>query len=322
MAARCAPGPGALLVALLCAEESVAVVGFLLAHLLVLEDLPMRRRVRVVVPYAATIAGWYLFRRALGYGTVGPGSYTDAFAEPLTFCAQTLARLPIYVHSQLGALPADLWEVYFVRRGLGWVMVLAGVAFMILMAAGLGRLVRRDRLARFWAIGGAIALVPICGAHPNDRHLFIVGLGGAALVARYLAAWADRGQPEQARLLPQRGATVLAGFFVLVHLVLAPIALPIRARIPAICIEVSTASTIAFRTTTGCWLRIWSWSTFRSSTCATSPASFDVRTAAPRPRTGVVWASPPMTWWHGERTPERWSWSLQADTFEASKTPT
>ncbi len=224
--------PIALLVALLCTEESVAVVGYLLAHLLVLEDIPMRRRVPVLIPYVATIGGWYVFRRALGYGTVGPGSYTDAFTEPLTFCAQTLARIPIYVHSQLGVVPADLWEVYFVRRGLGWVMVIAGVAFMILMAAGLGRLVLRDRAARFWAVGGAIALVPICGAHPNDRHLFIVGLGGAALVARYLGAWADRRQPEQALLLPQRGASLLAGFFVLAHVVLAPIALPIRARIP------------------------------------------------------------------------------------------
>ena len=224
--------PVALLVALLCTEESVAAVGYLLAHLLVLEEAPMRRRARVLVPYAATLSGWYLFRRALGYGTVGPGSYTDAFSEPLTFGVQTLARIPIYVHSQLGALPADLWEVYFVRRGLGWVMVVAGVAFMIIIGAGLGRLVLRDRVARFWAIGGAIALIPICGAHPNDRHLFIVGLGGAALVARYLAAWADRRQPDQAVLLPPRGASVLAGFFVLVHVVVAPIALPIRARIP------------------------------------------------------------------------------------------
>jgi hypothetical protein len=224
--------PVALLVALLCAEESVAVVGYLLAHLLVLDDAPMPRRIRALAPCATTIGGWYLFRRALGYGTVGPGSYTDAFSEPLTFTLQTLQRIPIYVHSQLGALPADLWEVYFVRRGLGWVMVIAGAAFMVIVGAGMSRLVLRDRVARFWALGGAIALVPICGAHPNDRHLFIVGLGGAALVARYLAAFADRRQPDRPVLLPPRGASALAGFFVLVHLVLAPIALPIRARIP------------------------------------------------------------------------------------------
>src|SRR5258708_22232685 len=221
--------PVALLVALLCAEESVAVVGYLIAHVFVLDDAPTRRRVRALAPSVATIACWYIVRRTLGYGTVGPGSYTDAFTEPLTFCAQALARIPIYVHSQLGALPADLWEVYFVRRDLGWVMVTAGAAFVVLVGAGLGRLVRRDRVARFWALGGALALVPVCGAHPNDRHLFIVGLGGAALVARTLAAWVERREPEQAALLPRRGATALVGFVVLVHVVLPPIVLPVRA---------------------------------------------------------------------------------------------
>ena len=227
-----AVAPVALVVALLCAEESIAVVGFLVAHAFILDDVSFRRRLRTLAPYAMTIASWYLVRRRLGYGTVGPGSYTDFFAEPMAFGAQALARIPIYIHSELGALPADLWEVYFVRRGLGWVMVLAGAAFVVVVGFGLCRLVRRDRVVRFWAVGSALALIPICGAHPNDRHLFLVGLGGSALVARYLAAWIERRQPEEARLLPGRGATVLAVFFALVHVVLAPIALPVRALIP------------------------------------------------------------------------------------------
>src|SRR4029077_20426937 len=118
-------GPAALAVALLCAEESVAVAGYLLAYALVLDEAPAGRRARTLIPYAAGIAVWYLARRTLGYGTVGPGSYTDAFTDPLAFFAQAAERIPIYVHTQLGALPADLWEVVFVRRGLGWVMVLA-----------------------------------------------------------------------------------------------------------------------------------------------------------------------------------------------------
>lgn len=224
--------PVALVIALLCTEEAIAVVGFLVAHAFILDDVSFRRRLRTLAPYMVTIASWYLVRRRLGYGTVGPGSYTDFFTEPLAFGAQALARIPIYVHSELGGLPADLWEVYFVRRGLGAVMVLAGAGFMIVAGIGLCRLVRRDRVARFWAVGSALALVPICGAHPNDRHLFLVGLGGSALVARYLAAWVERRQPAEANLLPSRGATVLAGFFALVHVVLAPVALPVRAVIP------------------------------------------------------------------------------------------
>ena len=47
------------------------------AHLLVLDDAPLRRRLRVLAPYAATIAPGTSSGGALGYGTVGPGSYTD-----------------------------------------------------------------------------------------------------------------------------------------------------------------------------------------------------------------------------------------------------
>ena len=118
-----------------------------------------------------------------------------------------MARIPIYVHSELGALPADLWEVYFVRRGLGWVMVLAGAAFMV--------------------VDGARALVASCAGpsrsilggreraragpdlrRPSERSpSLLVGLGGSALVARYLAAWVDRRQPDGGQPASARGAT-------------------------------------------------------------------------------------------------------------------
>jgi hypothetical protein len=216
--------PLALAAALLCSEEALAIVGYIAAHVIVLDR--GRRRACAIAPYAVVVATWLGARRLLGYGIYGTGSYTDALAEPAAFVTQALVRLPIYVHSQMGALPADLWEVYFVRRGWTWVMALAGLAFMALVAPTIWVLVRRDRAARFWALGGAAALVPVCGAHPTDRHLFLVGLGGAALVSSTLAAWLD-----ESALLP-RGAGLLAGFFALVHLVVAPIALPFRARIP------------------------------------------------------------------------------------------
>src|SRR5262249_17038638 len=141
-------------------------------------------------------------------------------------------RIPIYVHSLLGALPADLWEVYFVRHGLGWVMTAAGLGFLAIVAAAFARMIARDRAARFWALGGGIALFGVCGAHPTDRHLLLISVAGAALVARFLAAWFQRRDPDQRAHLPGRGATALAVFFVVVHLVLAPILLPIRARLP------------------------------------------------------------------------------------------
>jgi hypothetical protein len=225
-------GPLAFAFALACDEEAVAAAGLLIAHAAVLDSAGWRARVAAVAPYAAIIVVWYAIRIALGYGIYGTGSYTDPIAEPIAFATQAIERIPIYIHSQLGALPADLWEVYFVRHGLSWLMAAIGAVFALAIAFGFARLVRRDPVCRFWALGGTLALVAVCGAHPTDRHMLLVGVAGAALVARYVGAWLERAQPASRALLPVRGAGVLAVFLIAVHLVFAPIALPIRARLP------------------------------------------------------------------------------------------
>jgi hypothetical protein len=224
-------GPLALAVALFGAEGGVAACGLLGAHALVLERGPLRTRALVMAPYVGVVLGWYALWSALGYGIDGTGSYTDPVRHPGTYALEALQRIPMLVHSALGALPADLWEVFFVRRGLTWVIVLAGVAFSALAIHAFARLVRADRIARFWAVGFALSLATVCSAQPTDRQLLIVTVAGAALVARFLAAWIDRRRPEERAVLP-RGAAIFAGFFVLVHLVVAPIALPVRARLP------------------------------------------------------------------------------------------
>jgi hypothetical protein len=185
----------------------------------------------VLARYAGVVIAWYLAWHALGYGIDGTGSYTDPVAHPGAFVWQALQRVPILIHSELGALPSDLWEVYFVRHDLTWVMVLAGTAFVALLVYAFARLVRADRMTRFWAVGFTLSLGGVCGAHPTDRHLFIVGIAGSALVARFIAAWLERRDPAQRAVLP-RGAAAIAVFFVFVHAIAAPILVPVRARLP------------------------------------------------------------------------------------------
>jgi hypothetical protein len=224
-------GPLALAAALLGAEGGVAACGLLGAHALVLERPAWRTRIAVMAPYVAVVLGWYALWSALGYGIDGTGSYTDPVRHPGAFVLEALQRLPMLAHSALGALPADLWEVFFVRRGLTWVIVLAGVVFSALAIYAFARLVRADRIARFWAVGFALSLATVCSAQPTDRQLLIVTAAGAALVARLLAAWLARGRPEERAVLP-RGAAIFAGYFALVHLIAAPVLLPVRARLP------------------------------------------------------------------------------------------
>ena len=224
-------GPLALAATLLSSEEGLAVAGLLAAYAIVLDRGP--RRFVALLPHVAVAAAWFAVYRALGHGVDGTGSYTDPFTHPVVYAVQALQRVPILVHSALGALPADLWEVYFVRHGLTWVMVAAGLGFVAILIYAFARLVRADRVARFWALGFVLSLGFVCGPHPTDRHLVVVSVAGAALIARFLAAWAERRQRRQhGELVPARGATVLAVAFVAIHLVLAPILLPVRARLP------------------------------------------------------------------------------------------
>ena len=74
----------------------------------------------------------------------------------------------------------------------------------------------------------------MCAAHPTDRHLFLVGLGGIALAAQLVGAWVERDDPARRRLLPRAPVAAVAAvaFVVVVRAVLSPVALPIRAMIP------------------------------------------------------------------------------------------
>ena len=220
-------GPLAFAAMLLSSEEGMAVCGLFAAYAFVVDQ--DRRRFVALAPYAGVAVAWYAAYRALGYGVDGTGSYTDPFAHPVIYAVQALQRIPILVHSELGVLPADLWEAYFVRQGLTWVMVLAGVAFLAIVVYAFAQLVRTDRVARFWAVGFVLSLGLVCGPHPTDRHLLVVGVAGSALIARFLAAWAE--QRRNGGRMPRGRAAIAVGFIV-IHGVIAPILLPVRARLP------------------------------------------------------------------------------------------
>jgi hypothetical protein len=104
--------------------------------------------------------------------------------------------------------------------------------FLTVTALALWPLLRRDRLARFWAVGMVLALIPVCATLPQDRHLLYTGLGGSGLLALFLtgvlggADW----RPESAF---GRGISIVLGlFFLVVHVVVAPFALYARAGNP------------------------------------------------------------------------------------------
>jgi len=106
--------------------------------------------------------------------------------------------------------------------------MVAGFGLMLLMACLFAPLLRRDRIARFFALGMILSLVPACSTYPMDRLLLFVGLGAAPLLALFVSAVFAARTDRTAGLAWRMSATVLAGFFLLVHLVFSPLWLPVR----------------------------------------------------------------------------------------------
>ncbi len=210
---------------LLAGESAVAVSGYLLAHALFLDTGAVGTRLCRLWPYAAFSVAWMTAYRVLGYGTRGGGIYLNPLDEPAAFLGALIERMPVLLLAQSGGFVSDLWLVI----PPGARLVVHGIALVGLISAGwlLWPLWRRDPVARFWTLGLLLATVPISATFPMDRLLVLTGVGAMALVAQLLAhALEDPGAARPTRRMAVRTA---AATLVFVHLVLAPLVLPLRA---------------------------------------------------------------------------------------------
>jgi hypothetical protein len=86
---------------------------------------------------------------------------------------------------------------------------------------------RERRMARFWACGMLLSIIPVCATFPSNRLLLFVGLGGMGLLAMFLQAVFDRTAPRRSRWV-RWPAYALVG----IHLVIAPVGLALTAAFP------------------------------------------------------------------------------------------
>jgi len=201
------------------------------------------QRLLSLAPYAAVAVVWLLVYRLGGYGTEGSGFYIDPLRQPASFIWALFERGPVLLLGQWALPQAD---TYVILRGaealIMWLRSLGMIALVVLL---LTPLLRRSATARFWAGGMMISLIPVCATAPSNRLLFFVGIGGMALLAQFLGGLAD-----SADWLPRArpwhwlswGMTAL---FLIIHVVLAPIALPITTFIPPLLGEPARAAALS-----------------------------------------------------------------------------
>lgn len=218
--------PFALGVGLLAGESALLVVPYLFAYALFLDDGPLHARLLRLAPYLGVVVVWRVVYAHFGYGSAGSGIYFDPGRDPIGFVEAASMRLPVLLVGQFALPPADLWDLYPLIFPAGrWALMLVAAVVLAVLIAVLLPLWRRDPVIRFWTTGCLLAALLMCTTFPHDRLLTGLGIGGMALVAEILASVAEGTHPAKGRL-----TTVVAGGLVFVHLVVAPLLSPYRAR--------------------------------------------------------------------------------------------
>lgn len=227
-------GPIALGLCLFSAEAGIAVMGYLIAYAMFLDPGTPLRRWSAILPYAVVIVPWRATWSALGYG-VSPGMalYVDPAAEPVRYIAHLLTQGPFLLLGQwiasadIGMLTSTFYPQFVAPLLLATVVVMTQLALVVVPK------IWHLSAARFCLVGMCLALFPACAATASDRNLVFVGIGAAGVLATFVTV--VRGKREAGDAKPTRPAwtaRAVAGVLLVIHVVVAPAMLAIRAGYP------------------------------------------------------------------------------------------
>jgi len=215
-------GPFAFGLALLGGENGVSTLPYLFAYAVFLDPDPWRKRIVSLVPYGAIALTWAIGYKVGGYGAAGGAFYIDPVRQMGDYVQAIAIRLPVLLTGQLAAPPADVWMSLPPEKTGGLVAICVGILSVV--TAALVVALRGNRTAGFFALGMTLSVLPACATWPSDRNLLFAGLGGFGLVAQLLSASREQlNKPSRALV------AFVGGLFIFLHLVVAPLLLPLRA---------------------------------------------------------------------------------------------
>jgi len=220
-------GPLLLLSGLLSGESALAVGGYLLSYAVIIDPGSARGRVWSLVPYAVVSVAWLILYKVLGYGTHGSGFYVDALSEPMQFLSAVLWKAPLLLADQWGLPPSSI--IVFLDSDAITLILIWSLLLIAALGVILFPLARRDRLARFWLTGMLLSIPLVCTTMPHSRLLSFVGIGGMGLLAQWVGGILSRAgwmSPRGSWRVLARG---MLAFFLVVHLLVAPILLAMNA---------------------------------------------------------------------------------------------
>lgn len=210
--------PVCLALALLCGELASGVFGYLLA-LAWFHPSGRKAGFLRIAPHAGVLALYGVVYVTLGYGGGGSTFYIDPMRSPGDFAVALVERAPRLALSQLALPPSELWQM--MPPGGWWGYLAVTVTLSGLMIFAILRVTKFGPVVNVLGIGALLAIIPVCATNAADRLLLIPGFGAFGVLAMFfMHVWTEGGS---------RARRGLAGGLAVVHLVLAPLLLPLSA---------------------------------------------------------------------------------------------
>lgn len=212
--------PLALLLALLAAEAAIATCAYILAYAVFLDRGSLLKRARSLVPAVVVAAAWLMIYKMYGYGATGSGLYIDPGTSPLRYLGAVAERAPRLLWGQWAWPPSDVYQLLSERGGrLLWIVSIAVLAVLSLV---IFPLLRNSRVARFWAAGMLLSVLPVCAVNSSDRLLMFVGIGAMGLLGQFLVEKPRLSQWGARRSWHAPVFRITTMALLVVHLVIAP----------------------------------------------------------------------------------------------------
>ncbi len=221
-----------LMISLLSAEAGIGTFAYLLAYAVFFEQDNWRKRIATLVPYIIVMVLWRIIWTSLGYGVDGVWGYIDPLRQPVAFLGAVVTKVPILLLAQWAFPPAGLALMVGPHKERLLIYSLIAWSFVVLLFVLFRPLLRRDRCARFWALGMLLAAIPICAAMPSDRLLFFVGIGAMGLLAQFLIFVFEKPIEIPQNVPPRFWIKIPVVLFMIIHLVIAPVGLVLRSAYP------------------------------------------------------------------------------------------
>ncbi len=215
-----------LLAGLLSGEAAIATGAYLVAYALIIDKGNWRARTLSLVPYGAVIVVWRVFYRVLGYGASGSEFYVDPLKSPLHFLSVLWQRAVVLLQAQWGPVPSELQTM--VHPPLKLALWAVSLLFLIWVFSVLAPLIKKNRTAQFWTLGMVLSVVPVCAAFPMDRLLMFAGVGAMGLLALFIDAAREGYAANLPSVSRQKIAKALYIFLIFLHLIIAPVLLPVK----------------------------------------------------------------------------------------------